>query len=656
MEVFVKQRLVSLLAMILMTALAVPALAAREPGDYTVLCYHDIVDLNQTPDQKLYPQTITRNMLIEHFNLIAELGYHPVSLQQILDARDGKQPLPDKAVLLTFDDGYRSFYDIVYPLLKLYNYPAVTAVVGSWLDVPAGDEVPYGDDLLPRSHFMTWDQLREMDASGLVEVASHTYALHYGLVGNPFGNQQPAAVTSAWSPQGYEDADAYRARIRADFRQSQTRLEEELGHPARAIVWPYGAYSQATIDMAAEAGMTTTFSLVSRVDNLREGTDEVGRYLIDQETSLQYLQEMLADKAWEPRTKRIVHVDLDYVYDADEAQQSRNLDKLLDRIKNYGVSTVYLQAFADEDGDGVAEALYFPNRHMPVKADLFNRVAWQLKKRAGVQVYAWMPVMAFDMGPGYEYVSDVRMGKPNPNNYRRLSPYVAKNRQIIEDIYEDLGLYTKFDGLLFHDDGFLSDFEDAGPAARAWYQQQWGLPSGVSQIRQNDQLMHRWSRLKTRFLIDFTRELTVAANEYRMTDERALRTARNVYAPVVLDPKSREWFAQDLKDFARAYDYTAVMAMPYMEGADDATLWLRQLARDALAKVPADKLVFELQATDWRDKSPIPSATLAHWMQVIRDAGVRNYGYYPDDFLNNHPDAGILRRNFSLTARLGATP
>ncbi|MCR3977907.1 poly-beta-1,6-N-acetyl-D-glucosamine N-deacetylase PgaB, partial [Aeromonas veronii] len=110
-------------------------------------------------------------------------------------------------------------------------------------------------------------------------------------------------------------------------------------------------------------------------------------------------------------------------------------------------------------GDGVAEALYFPNRHMPVKADLFNRVSWQLKTRAGVKVFAWMPVMAYDMGPYHAYVTDSRTGAPVKGQYLRLSPWDPASRQLLLDIYEDLGFYTKFDGLLFHDDAFLSDYE-----------------------------------------------------------------------------------------------------------------------------------------------------------------------------------------------------
>ncbi|GHB08778.1 poly-beta-1,6-N-acetyl-D-glucosamine N-deacetylase PgaB [Modicisalibacter luteus] len=649
------------IAALLALSLAMPVFAAkntgrdpgRDPGEFSVISYHDVIDLDQTPDMKIFPQTITRNLLVKHFNLIAELGYHPVSYQQIIDAREGKQPLPEKAILLTFDDGYRSFYEIVYPLLKLYDYPAITAVVGSWLDVPAGQRVPYGDTTLPRERFMTWDELREMQQSPLVEIASHTYDLHKGIIGNPFGNQQPAATTSAWSPSGYESESEYVTRIRNDMQTTRQRFQDELGKGPRIMIWPYGAYSNVTLELAAEAGMPHTFSLLGHVNNVQENPREMGRYLIDQETSLETIEEILADRTWERDVERIVHVDLDYVYDEDEVQQGENLDVLLDRVKKQGVSTVYLQAYADADGNGVAEALYFPNRHMPMKADLFNRVAWQLKKRAGVKVYAWMPVMAFDLGEGYQYIVDARHGQSNPDYYRRLSPYDENNRRIIREIYEDLGRMTKFDSLLFHDDGLLNDFEDANPAALQWYAREWNLPGSVTQIRQDETKMAEWTRHKTQSLIDFTHELRDAADHYRQHDNKRFLIARNIYAPVVLEPESEAWFAQNLEEFGKAYDYTAVMAMPYMEGAKDTDHWLRRLASEALEHVPAERLVFELQAMDWRDQSPVPSETLAHWMQVIRSEGIDNYGYYPDDFINGHPETSVLRRDFSLTAHLG---
>nr|WP_298411036.1 poly-beta-1,6-N-acetyl-D-glucosamine N-deacetylase PgaB [uncultured Halomonas sp.] len=646
---------------LLSLSLALPVLADQNSSqqngqheEYSVLSYHDVIDVAQTPDLKIYPQTITRDLLVKQFNMIDELGYHPVSFQQVLDAKAGKQPLPDKAVILTFDDGYRSVYDIIFPLLKLYDYPAVIAPVGSWMAVPEGGEVPYGDIMLPRERFLSWEQLRELHDSPLIEVASHTYDMHYGIIGNPQGNQEPAATTPQWTPQGYESEEEYVARVRDDLARASKQLERELGEAPRVIFWPYGAYSNATLDIAADVGMPHTFSLLGEINKIHASTRAMGRYLIDQETSMTLFEEYLSGRTWDRKTERIVHVDLDYVYDPDEAQQNRNLDKLLDKIKAQGISTVYLQAYADADGDGVAEALYFPNDHMPVKADLFNRVAWQLKKRSGVKVYAWMPVMAFDLGENYDYVTDVRSGKPNKEQYLRLSPYVERNREIITDIYRDLGLYTKFDGVLFHDDAMLTDFEDANPSALAWYQQKWGLPNAISEIRQNDALMTRWTRHKTRFLIDFTKTLGKQANYYRMLDDDRFAMARNIYARLVLEPESQRWFAQDLEAFGQAYDYTAVMAMPYMEGADDPDAWLRELARKSLATVPADKLVFELQAQDWRDQTPVPSQKLAHWMEVINQAGIENYGYYPFDFLNGHPEIDVLRRNFSLATELRA--
>src|SRR5690606_34061013 len=85
--------------------------------------------------------------------------------------------------------------------------------------------------------------------------------------------------------------------------------------------------------------------------------------------------------------QRVVQVDLDYVYDKDPEQQERNLSMLIDRMKYLAPSAVYLQAIADPKGDGDVTELYFPNRHLPMRADLFSRVAWQLKTRANTQFY-----------------------------------------------------------------------------------------------------------------------------------------------------------------------------------------------------------------------------------------------------------------------------
>ncbi|PFW72986.1 poly-beta-1,6-N-acetyl-D-glucosamine N-deacetylase PgaB, partial [Bacillus sp. AFS075960] len=90
---------------------------------------------------------------------------------------------------------------------------------------------------------------------------------------------------------------------------------------------------------------------------------------------------------------------------------------------------VYLQAYADPKGTGVAEAVYFPNRHLPMRSDLFSRAAWQLNTRSNVQVYAWMPVLAFrppaDKHRGLEAVRalDGAPARENGSRVFRLSPF-----------------------------------------------------------------------------------------------------------------------------------------------------------------------------------------------------------------------------------------
>ena len=266
-----------------------------------------------------------------------------------------------------------------------------------------------------------------------------------------------------------------------------------------------------------------------------------------------------------------------------------------------------------------------------------NRVAGQLMTRSGVSVYAWMPMLAFNLGEGFEYVTDARTQKPSTESYLRLSPYSEKNRRIIQEIYQDLGFYSKFDGILFHDDGFLTDFE--GP-----------IGTGA---RTSTQMNEEASR-KTQDLIDFTQTLKNAAGQYQRGGIKRVKTARNIYASVITDDEAQKWFAQSLQSFTQAYDYTAVMAMPYMEHEhnitpEQANLWLGQLADLVKRQAHPERIVFELQALNWRTRKPIPDAEMITWMNTLKKSGIHNFGYYPDNFIENQPNAQRLHPVFSIS-------
>ncbi len=635
-------RRLGLVALLLLTTL--PAFA-----ELIAISYHEADHaLDRRKDFRAMALETTE--LARQFTWLKENGYVSITIDDLLAAGRGERPLPERAVLLTFDDGYRGMYRQVFPLLKAFDFHAVIALVGSWQETPMSGKVSYGEDRVPREYFLRWEEIREMVRSGLVEVASHSYDLHRGVLANPQGNLQPAAVSRRYDPESgdYESDARYRRRIRADLERNSALIERKLGVRPRVMVWPYGAYNQITIEIAREVGMPITLTLENTSVNLKDPS-RVGRLLVGHGSDLANLV-WLIDNRKEPRPEpvRVMHLDLDYVYDPDPRQQERNLDQLLDRVQSMGVNTVYLQAFADPDGDGNAAALYFPNRHLPVRADLFNRVAWQLRTRVEVKVYAWLPVLAYDLPPEHP-LAEVRVVASPPRkkgtmDYRRLSPFSRRALDLVGEIYEDLARHAHFDGIIFHDDAYLSDFEDASRWALATYRK-WGMPAEIEAIRNDPALFRRWSRRKTETLAHWTDTLTKRVRRYRPK----IKTARNMYAAVIMDPQAESWFAQSMDVFLEHYDYTAVMAMPYMENAKHPRLWLGELV-GRVAAIPGalERTVFELQSIDWRHGKPVDGATLARQMRLLQREGAIHFGYYPDDFIQGQPELAAVRPAISL--------
>ncbi|MFY1873992.1 poly-beta-1,6-N-acetyl-D-glucosamine N-deacetylase PgaB [Achromobacter xylosoxidans] len=622
-----------------------PVAAAEKPwvpGNFLALAYHDVED--DDPDQGFL--SVRTDRLVDQLAWLRENGYQAVSVDQILAARQGGKPLPERAVLLSFDDGYRSFYTRVLPILKAYRWPALLAPVGTWMDTPADKQVDFGGSPQPRQRFLNWPEVRAISQSGLVEIAAHTDASHYGALANPQGNTEPAAAIRAYDAKTgrYESEAQFEARMGGDVRAISRKIEQVTGKKPRVWVWPYGAEGGSTLRIAADNGYQLALTLEDGPGRLAR-LMSTPRMLLASDPPLKPFANSVVGMEATP-FMRIAHIDLDYVYDPDPAQTDRNLGELVQRILDMQINTVFLQAYSDPTGDGLVRSVYFPNRWLPVRADLFNRAAWQLHNRANVMVYAWMPVLAYELDASIPRVTRWQPGqaqaRPDPDQYRRLSPFDATARARIGDLYEDLARHAIFDGILFHDDAVLSDFEDASPGALAAYRAA-GLPGDIGQLRADPDTLQRWTRLKSRALVDFTAELTERVRAVRGPQ---IKTARNIFAMPILEPQSETWFAQNLDDFLAAYDWTAPMAMPLMENVPNGqeNAWLDRLV-DAVARRPGalDRTVFELQARDWRtgpgrpEATPVDTAVLAGWMQRLQLRGARSFGYYPDDFSQDQP-------------------
>ncbi|HBR1235546.1 TPA: poly-beta-1,6-N-acetyl-D-glucosamine N-deacetylase PgaB [Klebsiella pneumoniae] len=628
-----------------------PQLEANQPWPadrFLVLAYHDVED--DAADQRYL--SVRTSALNEQIAWLLHNGYHAISVQDILDAHYGLKSLPPKAFLLSFDDGYSSFYTRVWPLLKAWNVPALWAPVGSWVDTPAGQPVNFGGLMTPRERFATWEMVRELSRSPLVEIGAHTWASHYGLPANPQGSREPAAANRGWDKTTgrYESDAQFTRRMTDDVQKVTEKIHEVAGKTPRAWVWPYGAASGSTLTIAKQQGYQLAFTLNDGLGNMKD-LDNIPRLLIAGNPSLKAFASAVT-QIQEADPVRVMHVDLDYVYDPNPVQQAKNIDKLVQRVYDMKISHVFLQAFSDPQGDGTVKSLYFPNRWLPMRADLFNFVSWQLQTRGNVKVYAWMPVLAFDLASDLPRVQrwDPQTGKAllARQPYVRLSPWDPRVRQQITDIYEDLARHASFSGILFHDDAVLTDFEDVSPeAVAAW--RQTGMAHDAAPVPQRPQERQAWMRFKSQTLTRFTLDLRQAVQAIRGPQ---VKTARNLFALPILEPQSEAWFAQNLDDFLAAYDWTVPMAMPLMESVpiDASQAWLTRLVQ-AVARHPGalKKTIFELQARDWnrRQQNAIPDQQLADWMRLLRLNGVKNYGYYPDDFINNQPDISRIRPQFS---------
>ena len=373
--------------------LAQPKPIKLQDNQFVTLTFHDVRDdVAKRGDRDVY--AISTKNLAQYLEWIQREGWHAIRLEDVWLARQGKKTLPNKALLLTFDDGALSSYNRVFPLLKQYKTPAVFAIPTSWINGNSKDaEEAYGV-----GNLMTWPQMREMVASGYAEFVSHSDNMHRGILANQQQNMQPAAITREYFVQQkrYETEDEYQQRVIADLTQSKQILDRELAINTKAIFWPYGAVSTDSEELAAKAGLPMSFSLGS-VAPLADSVKTYQRALImDNPTPELIHQEMVEFlsyvRAPYKQRKSFLRFDLADMQSANNEQFNQKLGQLLDQIDGLKTNTLILKAVSDSNGDGKIDVAYFPNRQLQVQHDLLNRVVWQSRTRIGNRVYAELPL------------------------------------------------------------------------------------------------------------------------------------------------------------------------------------------------------------------------------------------------------------------------
>ncbi|HEX4048128.1 MAG TPA: polysaccharide deacetylase family protein [Elusimicrobiota bacterium] len=159
---------------------------------------------------KLWVSAADFRAQLEH---LRDDGYTAIGLADWRDAETGLKPLPDKPVLLTFDDGFMNNYEAAYPLLREFGMKGVIFLVYEAVGRHNGWENPA---LEPWLKMLTWGQIKEMQDSGVIEFGSHTMR-HRSLAETPL------------------------EEVRWEAVESKARLEDKLGREVLGFAYPYGA-------------------------------------------------------------------------------------------------------------------------------------------------------------------------------------------------------------------------------------------------------------------------------------------------------------------------------------------------------------------------------------------------------------------------------
>ena len=223
--------------------------AGTPPGDTVeapIIMYHSLAGAGSKST------SISGAQFEADLQYLREHGYQAVTLGQLADFVLHNAPLPERPVVLTFDDGYYNNYAIGLPLAQQYNMPIVVSVIGK--DTEIWSEIPSTD---LRNGHVTWGQILEMVDSGLVEIANHTWDLHRNENGRKGARIRPG-----------EDVTQYAEVLREDIGRLQGELTERVGVTPISFVYPFGATCSEATEILREMGFLVTLSCYDGVNVL----------------------------------------------------------------------------------------------------------------------------------------------------------------------------------------------------------------------------------------------------------------------------------------------------------------------------------------------------------------------------------------------------
>ena len=246
-----------------------------------ILMYHHLSE-DVTNSEMVSPEQFEAQI-----RALAEAGYTGISFDELQAYVLRGELLPEKPVVITFDDGYRSNYTLAYPILQKYGMKATIFAIG----VSFGTDHYKDTDYTITPHFGA-DEAAEMTASGLISIQSHTYDMHQWP---PY--ETGLAVRENILQLPGESEESYVQALTEDFTRSRALLEGATGQPVDVLAYPAGQYSTLAQVTLQSLGVHVTLSTNPGINTVVKGLPQtlyaMLRFAITEEVTPEALLDMI---------------------------------------------------------------------------------------------------------------------------------------------------------------------------------------------------------------------------------------------------------------------------------------------------------------------------------------------------------------------------
>lgn len=236
-----------------------------------IIMYHSLLK-----DQKLQNDyTISPALFEKDLKCLTSSGYTTVTVEDLINYVYHGKNLPDKCIMLTFDDGCYNNYYYAFPLLKKYKCKAVISPIASMTE-----KFTQTQDISVSYGHISDDDIKEMVNSGYVEIQNHSYDMH------------TLTPRKGVSKKRSESAENYKNAITSDITKAQNYLENVTGKKPSCFVYPFGAKSNGTEEIVRGLGFVCTLTCTEEPNVItrdKESLFELGRYRRDGKESMEKL-------------------------------------------------------------------------------------------------------------------------------------------------------------------------------------------------------------------------------------------------------------------------------------------------------------------------------------------------------------------------------